>query len=72
MTDYFAEHGDDMIPVKLIDLISAVTRMQQVYQEGADVAVVEYERIFTCDLPRLERYLPEQARREIAAAFSRR
>ena len=66
--DYFAEHGDDMIPVKLIDLASAVARMRQASAEpGFETQGVVHERIFTCDLPRLEGWLPEEARREIEA-----
>lgn len=65
MADYFAEHGDDLIPVKLIDLSRAVVRMQQVQrEEGTDHLSIIHERIFTCDLPRLEAYLPEEARQE--------
>jgi len=64
--DYFAEHGDDMIPVRLIDLASAVARMRQVIDEGLETDSIVHERIFTCDLPRLEGWLPEEARREIA------
>lgn len=64
--DYFAEHGDDMIPVKLTDLACAVARMRQVIAEGLEVGSIVHERIFTCDLPRLEGWLPEEARREMA------
>lgn len=71
MSRYLAEHAGDLIPVKLIDLVSAVTRMRQVQAEGIEAASVVHERIFTCDLPRLERYLPEQARREISEEESR-
>ena len=65
VSDYFAEHAGDMIPVRLIDLVSAVTRMRQVQAEGLEAAGVVHERIFTCDLPRLEGYLPAEAMREI-------
>lgn len=65
MADYFAEHGDDMIPVKLIDLASAVARMRQVAAGEPVMDSIVHERVFTCDLPRLEGYLPEEARREI-------
>lgn len=59
--DYLAGHGNDMVPVKLIDLASAVARMRQVQVEGiGDVGLI-HERIFTCDLPRLEAYLPAGA-----------
>ena len=66
--DYFAEHGDDMVPVKLVDLACAVARMRQASQapdfEAQDIV---HERIFTCDLPRLEGYLPPGALREIGS-----
>ena len=70
--DYFAEHGDDMIPVRLIDLACAVARMRQVAAEGLEAGSIVHERIFTCDLPRLEGWLPEKARREIAAEVGAR
>jgi hypothetical protein len=63
--DYFAEHGEDMVPVKLIDLVCAVARMKQVRDHGIDAEPIVLDRIFTCDLPRLERYLPERAREEM-------
>jgi hypothetical protein len=67
MGDYFTEHGDDLIPVKLIDLCGAVVRMRQVQrEEGTGHLSIIHERIFTCDLPRLEAYLPDEARRENA------
>lgn len=69
MSDYFAEHGQDMIPVKLIDLVSTVARMRQADREGRiehDASAAE--RLVTCDLPRLEGYLPEEARREMSQA----
>jgi hypothetical protein len=63
--DYFAEHGDDMVPVKLIDLMCAVARMRQVRDHGIDAEPIVLDRIFMCDLPRLEGYLPERAREEM-------
>ncbi len=66
--DYFAAHGDDMIPVRLVDLASAVARMRQVAgEEDFGTLSIVHERIFTCDLPRLESYLPGEARREIGS-----
>jgi hypothetical protein len=59
--DYWREHASDTVPVKLIDLASCVARMKQVRLHGVDNSPVVHERIFTCDLPRLEAYLPEQA-----------
>lgn len=65
--DYFAEHGSDMIPVKLIDLACVVARMRQASaEEGFAAGGIVHERIFTCDLPRLESYLPERALQEIS------
>jgi hypothetical protein len=65
--DWIREHGDDMIPVKLIDLLSAVARMEQVHQENGTAGLGSiHERIFTCDLPRLRRYLPERALEELS------
>ena len=67
MTSYFAGHGDDMVPVKLIDLAVLVARLRQVSAEPdfASGGIV-HERIFTCDLPRLESYLPAEALEEIS------
>jgi hypothetical protein len=63
--DYFAEHGNDMIPVRLIDLACVVARLRQVLDEGHETDSLIEERIFTCDLPRLEGWLPAQALREM-------
>lgn len=61
-TDYLARHGNDMIPVRLIDLFSAVARMEQVSREpDFKVSDLTHKRIFTCDLPRLRYYLPDGA-----------
>ena len=67
-SDYFAEHGEDMVPVRLVDLACAVARMRQASQApGFEAQDVVHERIFTCDLPRLEGYLPDEALREIGS-----
>jgi hypothetical protein len=58
---YFARHGDDMVQVKLIDLVCVIARLRQVHEDGIDASPVVFDRIFTCDLPRLERYLPAEA-----------
>jgi hypothetical protein len=64
--DWLRAHGDDMIPVKLIDLLGAVARMEQVHRETSSASLDSvHERIFTCDLPRLRRYLPDQALEEL-------
>ena len=63
--DWLREHGDDLIPVRLIDLLCAVARMElmeQVSRAGGTAGIDSiHERIFTCDLPRLRRYLPVRA-----------
>ena len=62
-----AEHGHDLIPVKLVDLLSVVARMQQVSgdPEWPGSSSVTEERIYTCDLPRLRGYLPDEALAEL-------
>ena len=65
---YFAEHGEDMVSVRLVDLACAVARLRQASQApGFEAQGVVHERIFTCDLPRLEGYLPVEALREIGS-----
>lgn len=59
--DYFAEHGEDMMQVKLIDLACVAARLRQVRDGGAEEHPVVYDRLFTCDLPRLLGYLPDAA-----------
>jgi hypothetical protein len=61
---WIREHAGDLIPVKLTDLLSVVERLSQVQAEG-DCGTVVHDRLFTCDLPRLRRYLPERALREL-------
>lgn len=59
---WLREHADDLVQVSVIDLISVVTRLEQVSREpGFETADVTHERIFTCDLPRLRGYLPDEA-----------
>ena len=60
--DWLQAHGEDMIPVRLIDLLSAVARMEQTLGDPsfASGSVTE-ERIYSCDLPRLRGYLPAEA-----------
>lgn len=62
MSGWLIEHGSDPVPVKLIDLMSVVARMQQVLDTQPAFDDLVHERIFTCDLPRLTAYLPEEAR----------
>ena len=55
-----------MILVKLADLACVVARLRQVLAEpGFETQGIVHERVFTCDLPRLEGYLPAEALREI-------
>lgn len=61
MPNYLAEHGDDLIPVKLIDLLSTVARIEQADREGHIEHDIITERLITCDLPRLRNYLPPEA-----------
>jgi hypothetical protein len=66
---WLAEHGNDVIPVKLIDLLSVVARLEQADREGRiehDASAAE--RLVTCDLPRLKAYLPGEAHRELSEA----
>ena len=66
--DWLAEHGDDPVQVKLIDLMSVIARLEQVSREpGFETGSVTHERIFTCDMPRLRGYLPEAAEEIIDA-----
>jgi hypothetical protein len=63
---WLAEHGDDMVPVKMIDLLSVVARIRQADREGKiehDASAAE--RLVTCDLPRLMSYLPGRALGEL-------
>ncbi|HEV2451633.1 MAG TPA: hypothetical protein VGS62_06885 [Streptosporangiaceae bacterium] len=65
---YLAEHGDDLIQVRLIDLLSTVARLEQADREQKiehDASAAE--RLITCDLPRLRGYLPIEALAELEA-----
>jgi hypothetical protein len=68
--DWLQVHGDDMIPVRLVDLLCAVARMEQVSAEPAwpGSSSVTEERLYTCDLPRLREYLPAEALEVLADA----
>jgi hypothetical protein len=59
-------HGNDIVPVKLIDLISVIARLHQAHNEGKiqdDGSAAT--RLITCDLPRLQAYLPAEALAEL-------
>lgn len=61
-TAWLREHGDDPVPVRLTDLLGVVIRMEQVSREADSSGLdLVHQRIFTCDLPRLRRYLPDGA-----------
>jgi hypothetical protein len=65
---WLPSHGEDLIAVKVIDLLSAVARMEQVLdapEEHPFRSIIE-ERIYTCDLPRLRWYLPAGALKELS------
>ena len=62
--DWLQKHGADVIQVRLIDLLCVVARLEQCAADPlADP--VTHERLFTCDLPRLRRYLPDRAIAEL-------
>ena len=65
MGDYWREHGDDLVQVKLIDLAGAIARMMQIEAGGWDGDVVVSDRLLTCDLPRLFAYLPPGTQAEM-------
>ena len=67
---WLVEHGNDMIPVRLIDLLTVVARLEQAGREGK----IECDgsaagRLVTCDLPRLKAYLPDAAHRELEGEY---
>jgi hypothetical protein len=53
-------HADEPVSVRMVDLMTLVARLRQVQIEN-DCLTLVHERIWTCDLPRLKAYLPEQA-----------
>jgi len=61
-TAWLVEHGNDLIPVKLVDLLSVLARIEQADREGRiehDASAAE--RLVTCDVPQLRGYLPAVA-----------
>jgi hypothetical protein len=59
---WLVEHGNALVEVKLVDLLSVVARIEQAEREGKiehDASAAE--RLVTCDLPRLRSYLPAEA-----------
>ena len=64
--NWLVEHGNDMIPVRLVDLLTVVARLEQAEREGRiECDGSAAERLVTCDLPRLKAYLPAGAHREL-------
>ena len=63
MGDYWFEHGNDPVTIPLIDLASLVARLIQIRDEGTSdtMAFMLADRVITCDLVRLVKYLPEGA-----------
>ena len=60
--DWLVAHGNDLVKVKLVDLLSVVARIDQAEREHRiehDASAAE--RLVTCDLPRLRAYLPAEA-----------
>lgn len=70
MTDisaWIAEHGDDPIIIRLIDLVSVVARIEQAAaEEGIAANGLISHRLVSCDLPRLYDYLPVAAKVDLA------
>lgn len=62
--NWIQEHGNDLVPVPLIDLLTAVARLEQCAPDP-EAHPVEHMRLFSCDLPRLRRCLPDRALEEL-------
>ena len=67
--NWLVEHGNDMIPVRLVDLLTVVARLEQAEREGRIECDGSAGRLVTCDLPRLKAYLPDEAHRELDGEF---
>lgn len=64
--DWLREHGNDLVEVKLIDLLCLVARLEEATAEPWFEAYgVACARIWSCDLPRLKAYLPPRALEEL-------
>lgn len=57
-------HGYVMVAIPVMDLLSVVARLEQVKDDPA-AHPVTFDRLFTCDLPRLRSYLPPEALEEL-------
>lgn len=62
LDSWLRRHGDDEIPVKLIDLMSLVGRLEESEEDPGGFAAF---RLYSCDLPRMRRYLPPEALEEL-------
>jgi hypothetical protein len=62
LDSWLRRHGDDEIPVKLIDLLSLVGRLEEA--ESDPDGFTAY-RLYSCDLPRIRAYLPPEALEEL-------
>lgn len=60
--DWIREHGDDEIPVKLIDLLCLVARLEDIARKPDPLTE---HRLVTCDLVRMKAYLPPEALEEL-------
>lgn len=63
--DWIREHGNDLIPVKLIDLLTIVGRLGNLERQEAQPPDVLIMRLVNSDLPRLRGYLPDRALEEL-------
>ena len=57
-------HGRDTVALPVLDLLTVVARLEQCARDP-DADPVALGRLFTCDLPRLRQYLPDEALEEL-------
>lgn len=62
--DWLRAHGYDMVALPVLDLLSVVARLEQASTDPASQPAI-LDRLFTCDLPRLRQYLPDEALEEL-------
>ena len=62
--NWLQTHGYDMVALPVLDLLSAVARLEQAAREPGTQPFI-LDRLFTCDLPRLRQYLPPEALEEL-------
>lgn len=63
--DWIREHGGDLIPVKLIDLLTVVGRLGDLECQRDQPPDLLIMRLCNSDLPRLRAYLPDRALEEL-------